>query len=98
MYQTIIFLKIQRLWNLSFYLPKKYNEQGALNDSHIYFEGLSVHHLRKCVLYLAYLQSRTPGTDGFEIGDQEVKEEPVWAVLVQSWHSILAMKACGEPR
>ena len=43
--------------NLPFYLPKKYNEQGALNDSHIYFEGLSVHHLRKCVLYLALLSN-----------------------------------------
>jgi len=46
----------------------------------------------------APLTIEVSGSNGFEIGGQEVKEDPVWAVLVQSWHCILAMKACGEAR
>ena len=66
---------------LIFHLPEKYNEHGAINDSHIYFEGLSVHHLVECVLHPAWLSNSKP-----QYGQLKCSEHVVSVPICLAFH------------
>ena len=63
------------------FTQKKYNEHGALNDSHIYFEGLSVHHLVECVLHPAWLSNSKP-----QYGQLKCSEHVVSVPICLAFH------------